>query len=109
MRMLVLSDLHLELWREYAPRFDSSVSRTDFLIPAAVVVSLRNGEIAMYQVKQGKDISNPGPSIDPNAWYVLKVGSTEIHGPFNLQPEAEAKRRSLIMPRPDPRKLWERK
>lgn len=34
MRLLVLSDLHLEVWREHAPRIDTSVSRPDVVILA---------------------------------------------------------------------------
>jgi len=34
MRLLVLSDLHLEVWREFAPRFDTSVSKPDVVILA---------------------------------------------------------------------------
>lgn len=34
MRILVLSDLHLELWREYAPRIAPSVSRPDVVVLA---------------------------------------------------------------------------
>lgn len=34
MRLLILSDLHRELWREYAPRIDPLVSRPDIVILA---------------------------------------------------------------------------
>ena len=34
MRLLVLSDLHLELWREHAPKIDPTVSRPDMVILA---------------------------------------------------------------------------
>jgi predicted phosphodiesterase len=34
MRLLVLSDLHLEVWREYAPRIDTSASSPDVVILA---------------------------------------------------------------------------
>jgi predicted phosphodiesterase len=34
MRLLVLSDLHRELWREHAPRIDPSVSRPDVVVLA---------------------------------------------------------------------------
>lgn len=34
MRLLILSDLHHELWRERAPRFDISISRPDVVILA---------------------------------------------------------------------------
>lgn len=34
MRLLVLSDLHLEVWREYAPRIDMSASKPDVVILA---------------------------------------------------------------------------
>ena len=32
MRLLVLSDLHHELWRELAPRIDPALSRPDAVI-----------------------------------------------------------------------------
>ena len=34
MRLLILSDLHHELWREDAPRIDPAVSRPDVVILA---------------------------------------------------------------------------
>lgn len=34
MRLLVLSDLHLEVWRDHVPRFDTSISRPDIVILA---------------------------------------------------------------------------
>ena len=34
MRLLILSDLHLELWRDQGPRFDAMVSRPDVVILA---------------------------------------------------------------------------
>jgi predicted phosphodiesterase len=34
MRLLILSDLHLEVWREQAPQFDTSVSKPDIVILA---------------------------------------------------------------------------
>jgi len=34
MRLLVLSDLHLEVWREHVPRIDVSISRPDVVILA---------------------------------------------------------------------------
>jgi len=34
MRLLVLSDLHLEVWRESAPKFDTSTSRPDVVVLA---------------------------------------------------------------------------
>lgn len=34
MRLLVLSDLHLEVWREWAPKFDISASRPDIVVLA---------------------------------------------------------------------------
>ena len=34
MHLLVLSDLHQELWRDHAPLFDLSVSRPDALVLA---------------------------------------------------------------------------
>jgi predicted phosphodiesterase len=34
MRLLVLSDLHLEVWRDFAPRFDTGVSRPDVVVLA---------------------------------------------------------------------------
>ncbi|PWF48467.1 metallophosphoesterase [Massilia glaciei] len=34
MRILVLSDLHLELWREHAPRIDPAASRPDVVVLA---------------------------------------------------------------------------
>lgn len=34
MRILVLSDLHHELWREHAPRIDIKVSRPDVVVLA---------------------------------------------------------------------------
>lgn len=34
MRLLVLSDLHLEVWRDSAPRFDTGVSRPDLVVLA---------------------------------------------------------------------------
>jgi len=34
MRLLVLSDLHLEVWREFAPKFDTDVSRPDVIVLA---------------------------------------------------------------------------
>lgn len=34
MKILILSDLHNELWREHAPRFDTAVSQPDALILA---------------------------------------------------------------------------
>jgi len=34
MRILVLSDLHRELWRQYAPRIDTSISKPDVVILA---------------------------------------------------------------------------
>jgi len=34
MRLLVLSDLHLEVWRDFAPRFDTSASRPDVVVLA---------------------------------------------------------------------------
>lgn len=37
MRLLVLSDLHLELWRAHAPRIDTSVSRPDVVVLAGDV------------------------------------------------------------------------
>jgi Icc-related predicted phosphoesterase len=34
MRLLVLSDLHLEVWRDFAPRFDLGASRPDIVVLA---------------------------------------------------------------------------
>lgn len=34
MRLLVLSDLHLEVWRDHVPRIDVSISRPDVVILA---------------------------------------------------------------------------
>ncbi|WP_229412286.1 MULTISPECIES: metallophosphoesterase [unclassified Massilia] len=34
MRLLILSDLHLEVWRELAPHIDISISRPDVIILA---------------------------------------------------------------------------
>lgn len=34
MRLLVLSDLHLEVWRDFAPKFDITVSKPDIVILA---------------------------------------------------------------------------
>ncbi|MEO7493353.1 MAG: metallophosphoesterase [Massilia sp.] len=34
MRLLILSDLHLELWREHAPRIDPGVSKPDVVVLA---------------------------------------------------------------------------
>jgi predicted phosphodiesterase len=34
MRILPLSDLHLELWKEFAPKFDISISRPDVVVLA---------------------------------------------------------------------------
>lgn len=34
MRLLILSDLHLEVWREHLPRIDASVSKPDIVILA---------------------------------------------------------------------------
>ncbi len=34
MRLLVLSDLHVEIWRDFAPKFDIAVSRPDVAILA---------------------------------------------------------------------------
>lgn len=34
MRLLVLSDLHLEIWRDFVPRFDTKVSKPDVVILA---------------------------------------------------------------------------
>jgi predicted phosphodiesterase len=34
MRLLILSDLHLELWREHAPRFDPAASKPDIVVLA---------------------------------------------------------------------------
>src|SRR5690349_12814481 len=34
MRLLVLSDLHLELWREHAPRIDPAGSKADLVVLA---------------------------------------------------------------------------
>lgn len=34
MRLLVLSDLHLEVWREHAPRIDISISKPDVVVLA---------------------------------------------------------------------------
>lgn len=34
MRLLVLSDLHLEIWRDFAPKFDVTVSKPDIVILA---------------------------------------------------------------------------
>lgn len=34
MRLLVLSDLHLEMWRDFAPRFDIGASRPDIVVLA---------------------------------------------------------------------------
>ena len=34
MRLLILSDLHLEVWREHAPRIDTSISKPDLVILA---------------------------------------------------------------------------
>lgn len=34
MRLLVLSDLHLEVWRDFAPRFDIGTSRPDVVVLA---------------------------------------------------------------------------
>lgn len=34
MRLLVLSDLHLEVWREFAPKFDTKFSRPDVVVLA---------------------------------------------------------------------------
>lgn len=34
MRLLVLSDLHLEVWRDFAPKFDTEISRPDVVVLA---------------------------------------------------------------------------
>lgn len=34
MRLLVLSDLHLEVWRDFAPKFDTKLSRPDVVVLA---------------------------------------------------------------------------
>ncbi|MDB5824571.1 MAG: metallophosphoesterase [Herminiimonas sp.] len=34
MRLLILSDLHLEIWKQYAPEIDTSISRPDVVILA---------------------------------------------------------------------------
>lgn len=34
MRLLVLSDLHLEVWRQFVPKFDTSASRPDIVVLA---------------------------------------------------------------------------
>lgn len=34
MRLLVLSDLHLEVWRDFAPRFDTAASQPDVVVLA---------------------------------------------------------------------------
>lgn len=44
MRLLVLSDLHLEQWRQYAPHIDPSISRPDVVILAG---DIHNGDRAV--------------------------------------------------------------
>ena len=34
MRLLVLSDLHLEVWKDFAPRFDTAASQPDVVVLA---------------------------------------------------------------------------
>lgn len=53
MRLLILSDLHLEVWREHVPRIDVSVSRPDVVILAGDIHTRSRGPSWASQNFQG--------------------------------------------------------
>lgn len=43
MRLLILSDLHLEVWRQFGPKFDTSVSQPDLVVLAGDIHTRARG------------------------------------------------------------------
>ncbi|MCD2516729.1 metallophosphoesterase [Massilia sp. G4R7] len=83
MRLLVLSDLHLEVWREHAPRIDPSVSKPDVIVLAGDIHTKARGPAWA---------SNTFPNIP-----VLYVaGNHEFYGETIEQVKADMVRESQL-------------